>query len=227
MSGIMQIVGQSSGVSHLLGVDSGGKLLCGDSALLSKNTEILAKNTEIETSCDAILAKNTEILAKNTELEVTADAILAKNTEILAKNTEIETSCDALILANHTDLVAINSTLGGTLSVSAPAISASSSVLVNAVSVVSGTTHTSSSVDLNTARSVMVMGNLADTGGSIKVLVSVDDSTYYENSEQTIFSSSNGDFAKSMNVDARYLKFSYANSSGSAQTFTLISSFKA
>lgn len=220
MSGIMQIVGQSSGVSHLLGVDSGGKLLCGDSALL-------AKNSEIEVSCDAILAKNTEILAKNTEIEVSADAILAKNTEILSKNTEIEVSMDALIAANHTDLLAINSTLGGTLSVSAPAITASSSVLVNAVSVADSATHTSSSLDLNTARSVMVMGNLADTGGSIKVSVSADDSTYYENSEQTIFSASNGDFAKTMNIDARYVKFSYTNSSGSAKTLTLISSFKA
>jgi len=227
MSGIMQIVGQSSGVSHLLGVDSAGKLLCGDSAVLAKTGEVLTKNT-------AILAKNTEILAKNTEIEVSCDAIvskntevLAKNTEILAKNTEIEASCDALITANHTDLVAINSTLGGTLAVSAPTISASAVVQKNAVSVAVDGTSATNGVDLNNTRSLMVMGNLNDSGGSIIVSVSADDTAYFVNSEQTIFSTATGDFAKSMNVDARYIKFSYTNGSGSAKTLTLVTSFKA
>tara|TARA_R110001632_G_scaffold120153_1_gene232755 strand:- start:222 stop:845 length:624 start_codon:yes stop_codon:yes gene_type:complete len=207
MSGIVQIVGQSSGVSHLLSVDSSGKIASGDSL---------------------VLAKNIEILAKNTEIEVSADAILAKNTEILSKNTEIEISVDALISANHTDLLAINSTLGGVLSVSAPVLSATSSTLSNAVSVADSATSTTASTDIAVVRRVMVMGNLTDTsGGSIKVEVSIDNSVFYEDTEQAIYSDASGNFGKTINVDARYIRFKYTNSSGSAQTFTLLMSYKA
>ena len=227
MSGIVQIVGQSSGVSHLLSVDSSGKIASGDSLVLAKNTEILAKNTEIEVSADAILAKNTEILAKNTEIEVSADAILAKNTEILSKNTEIEISVDALISANHTDLLAINSTLGGVLSVSAPVLSATSSTLSNAVSVADSATSTTASTDIAVVRRVMVMGNLSDTSGSIKVEVSVDNSTFYEDTEQAIYSDASGNFGKTINCDARYIRFKYTNSSGGVKVLTLLMSYKA
>ena len=198
MSGIVQIVGQSSGVSHLLSVDSNGKLL-------SSDTVLLAKNAEIEVSCDAILAKNTEILTKNSEIEV---------------------SMDALILANHNDLVAIDATLGGTLSVSAPAISASASSLKSAQSVATETTEITSSLDMNGVRNVMIMGSLDDTSGQIVVQVSSDDSTFYDNSEQTIYMDSSGNYAKTMSIDARYVRWSYNNTSGTAKTWTLISSTK-
>ena len=227
MSGIVQIVGQSAGVSHLLSVDSSGKIASGDSLVLAKNTEILAKNSEIEVSCDAILAKNTEILAKNTELEVTADAILAKNTEVLAKNTEIEISVDALVLANHVDLDAINTTLQGTLSVSAPVLSATSFTVSNAVSVADSVTETTVSNDIALARRVMIMGNLSDTSGSIVIEVSIDNSTFYEDTEQAVYTDASGNFGKSINLDARYIRFKYTNSSGAAQTLTLLMSYKA
>ena len=206
MSGIVQIVGQSSGVSHLLSVDSSGKIASGDSL---------------------VLAKNIEILAKNTEIEVSADAILAKNTEILAKNAEIEVSMDALILANHADLVAIDATLGGTLSVSAPVLSVTDFTVSNAVSVATGITETTSSNDIALARRVMVMGNLSDTSGSIVVEVSIDNSVFYEDTEQAIYTDSSGNFGKTINCDARYIRFKYANSSGTAQTLTLLMSYKA
>lgn len=225
-SGIVQVVGQVGGVSSLLSVNSSGKLLNADSAVLAKNTEILAKNAEIEVSADAILAKNTEILAKNTEIEVSADAILAKNTEILSKNSEIEISLDALIAANHTDLLSVVSTLGGTLSVSAPVITTTASTLKSAVSVANSATETTSSLDMGGVRNVMVLGGLDDTTGQIKVLVSSDDSNFYENSEQAIFVNSSGEYAKTMAIDARYVRFSYTNSSGGAKVLTLIASFK-
>ena len=206
MSGIVQIVGQSSGVSHLLSVDSSGKIASGDSAVLAKNTEILTKNSEIEVSCDAILSKNTEILTKNSEIEV---------------------SMDALILANHADLVAIDATLGGTLSVSAPVLSVTDFTVSNAVSVATGITETTSSNDIALARRVMVMGNLSDTSGSIVVEVSIDNSVFYEDTEQAVYTDGSGNFGKTINCDARYIRFKYANSSGTAQTLTLLMSYKA
>ena len=141
-SGIVQIVGQVAGVSSLLSVNSSGKLLNADSALLAKNTEILAKNAEIE---------------------VSADAILAKNTEILAKNAEIEVSMDALILANHVDLEAIDTTLNGTLSVSAPVITTTPNTLLSSVSVSDSGVEITSAVDMGGVRNVMVFGSLDDT----------------------------------------------------------------
>lgn len=236
MSGIIQIVGQTSGVSHLLAVDSSGAIKSADASLLSKNTEI-------EVSCDAILAKNTEILAKNAEIETSVDALIAANHTdlvaleasadalIAANHTDlvaIEASADALIAANHTDLVAINSTLGGTLSVSAPVISTTSSVIENATSVVSGSTELSSSVDAGAVRRVAVFGSLDDTSGVIKVQVSADNSTFYENSEQSVYvDSSSNQFYKTIELDARYVRLSYENSSGGAKTWTAILSYKA
>ncbi len=218
MSGIIQIVGQTSGVSHLLAVDSSGAIKSADASLLSKNTEI-------EVSCDAILAKNTEILAKNAEIETSVDAlILANHTDLVA----LEASADALILANHTDLLAINSTLGGTLSVSAPVLSTTSSVIENATSVPTATTELSASVDAGAVRRVAVFGSLDDTTGVIKVQVSADNSTFYENSEQSVYvDSSSNQFYKTIELDARYVRLSYENGSGSAKTWTAILSYKA
>ena len=199
MSGIVQIVGQSSGVSHLLSVDSAGKIACGDSSVLAKVGEVLTKNT----------------------------AILAKNTEILAKNAEIEVSCNALIAANHVDLVAIDNTLGGTLTISAPVLSATSFTVSNNVSVANSAVSTTASNDIALARRVIVMGNLSDTSGSIKVEISIDNSTFYEDTEQAIYSDAAGNYGKTINCDARYIRFKYSNTSGSAQTFTLLMSYKA
>ena len=238
-SGIVQLVGQTSGVSHLLAVSATGSLLSADSALLAKNTLILAKNAEIEVSCNALIAANhTDLVA----IEASADALIAANhTDLVA----IEASADALIAANHTDLVAviakqtafiaanhtdlvaIDSTLGGTLSVSAPAISATATLLKDAVSVSDSTAEVSASVDMNTVRDVQIFGNLNDTSGTIVVQVSRDNSTFFNNSEQTVYVESSGNFAKTMSINARYVRFSYTNGSGSTKVWTLISSTKA
>ena len=210
MSGMIQIVGQTSGVSHLLSVDSAGAIKSADASLLSKNTEILAKNTEI--------------LAKNSELEVSLDAlILANHTDLLA----VEASADALIAANHTDLETINTTLGGTLSVSAPVLSTTSVVIENATSVVTATTELSDVVDVGAIRRVAVFGSLDDSSAVIEVEVSSDNSTFYKNSEQSIYVDSSTDFYRTIELDARYVRLSYANSSGSAKTWTAILSYKA
>jgi len=96
-------------------------------------TNLLAKNTEIDNVLDAILVDSDAIdsslntIEANSTLQasrlnniqnsITADGagggdkIGVINTNILAKNTEIETSCNALISANHTDLVALESSL--------------------------------------------------------------------------------------------------------------------
>ncbi len=222
MSGMIQIVGQTSGVSHLVAVDSLG-------AIKSADASLLAKNTEMEVSLDAILAKNTEmevsldaILAKNTELEVSLDAlVLANHTDLLA----IESSADALVLANHTDLETINTTLGGTLSVSAPVLSTTSVVLESSTSVPDSTTETTPSTDIGDVKRVCFFGSLDDSSSNLVVEVSHDNSVFYINTEQSVYVD-NDNFFRTMEIDARYIRFKYTNSSGSAKVWNAILSYK-
>ena len=79
---------------------------------------------------------------------------------------------------------------------------------------------------MNGVRNVMIFGSLTDTSGSIKTQVSSDDSTFYDNSEQTVYMDSSGHFGKTMSIDARYVRWSYENTSGTAKVWTLVSSTK-
>lgn len=140
----------------------------------------------------------------------------------------------ALTTANHTDLVAIDAvldasklvldaisaSLSGTLAVSAGTISAVNTVVISGASVANMATENSSSVDITGSRSCSIFGNLTDTSGSIKVQVSLDNSNWIEKTDDYITMSSSGDFHKLVSSDVRYVRISYANSSGSAQTIT-------
>ena len=124
-SGLSSIDGGISDLDTLLTDIEGGVLTDNNSKLDHLSGDLDTLNGKIDTlttriklaNSDAHIAVSLEdiggvatqttvasILAKNTEIETTADAILAKNTEI-------ETSLNALISANHTDLVALETTL--------------------------------------------------------------------------------------------------------------------
>jgi len=211
------LVGINSGVATLASVDSSGNLQCKDSAFTTANhNDLVAIDAVLDTS--KLVLDN--ILTKNTEIDAVLDTSKAVLDNILTKNTEIESSCDALILANHTDLLAINSTLSGTLTVSAGTISAVNTVVVNNATVSDTATENSSSVDITGSRSCSVFGNLTDTSGSIQVQVSLDNSNWIEKTDDYITMSSSGDFHKLVSSDVRYVRISYTNSSGSAQTMT-------
>jgi hypothetical protein len=260
---LFSIVGSDAGVSHLLKVDSDGKLSVKDSVVESSLTSIEAKMDvdnavfdlmktkldEIEVSADALISANhTDLVALESSLsamEVKQDTQITHLSEIEGAVESLEgcigsskvnvniSSVGASTLATEakqdimeTSLNAIQSAVEGTLSVSAPAVSTTSSVLKNAVSVVSGNTETSSSVDLNDVKSMSVFGSLDDTTGFIVVEVSHDDSTFYEKSDVSVYINSNNHFNQEINVSARYIRFKYSNSSGSAKTWSLISSYK-
>jgi len=109
------------------------------------------------------------------------------------------------------------------LKVASGAASVSQSVTTthSGVSVANSTTSTSSAVDLNTVKHVSVIGNCAETGTEIEILVSDDDVTYYKKTDISIFSDySSGDFVKSFDINARYLKVKYVNDSGSSKILT-------
>tara|TARA_R110001632_G_scaffold38018_1_gene95789 strand:+ start:857 stop:1504 length:648 start_codon:yes stop_codon:yes gene_type:complete len=215
MSGILQIVGQASGVSSLLSVDSSGRAVVRDADSITQTTAVNTKLTAIDAVLDNSLVQQTAV---NTNL--VANAVVLANS--LTQQTSVNSNLAILEVSNQ----AIKTAVEGTLAVSAPTITTSISSLAVAVSVADSATQTTASVDLGGVRTCAVFGSLSDGSANIRVEVSADDSVFYENSEQTIYISGT-DYYKQMTIDARYIRLSYTNGSGVAQTWNAILSRKA
>ncbi len=91
-----------------------------------------------------------------------------------------------------------------------------------------GVTTNSTAADMNGSRHLSIFGNSTNTTDPIKVQISADNSTFYEN--QGIYVNQNftsGDFAVDL-VDpaARYIRISQANTTGSGKSLTIITSKK-
>jgi len=229
MSGILQIVGQTSGVSHLLSIDSGGRALLKDADNITQTTAINTKLTAIDAVLDNSLVQQTACatdLAAIEVLQTAGNASLSAIATDAAALEVLQTSTNAVLSTIETSNAAIKTAVEGTLSVSAPAISATSAVLENATSVADSATETTPSTDVGAVRRVAIFGSIDDSSGSIKVEVSADNSTFYQNTEQTIYVESDK-FYKTIELDARYVRFKYTNGSGSAKTWTAILSYKA
>ena len=74
-------------------------------------------------------------------------------------------------------------------------------------------------------RRISVFGTAEDTSANIITQVSSDDTTWYDNSEETIYLTSDG-FMKTINNDVRYIRWKYVNGAGEAKTLTLNASYK-
>ena len=203
MSSLLQIVGQTSGVSHLLAVDSNGKLGINDSTAQGSLSSIASSVGGTLSVSDA-----------------TAQGSL----------TNIASSVGGtLVVSDSTaqgSLSSIASSVGGTLSVSSPAISTTSVSLASAVSVADSGTFTSASNDLGAVKEYVILGSSADTSAQIKTEISVDGSTWIENSEVSVYLN-NGVFTSHQKSLARYVRFVYNNQSGGAKTITMDISHKA
>tara|TARA_R110000823_G_scaffold239821_6_gene364950 strand:+ start:19 stop:669 length:651 start_codon:yes stop_codon:yes gene_type:complete len=215
MSGIVQIVGQTGGVSKLLSVDSAGRAVVRDADNIAQATAINTALGTIDGVLDNSLIQQTAV---NTAL-TTIDGVLDNS---LTQQTAVNTNLATLETSNQ----AIKTAVEGTLSVSAPALTTSSVVLESATSVASATTETTASTDLGGVRNISVFGDLDDSSGNISVEVSADNSTFYENSEQTIYIDSSTSYCKSMPIDARYVRFKYQNDSGVAKVWNCVISSK-
>ena len=229
MSGMIQIVGQASGVSHLLSVDSVGRAVVRDADSIAQTTAINTALATIDGVLDNSLIQQSACavdLAAIEVLQTTGNASLAAIATDAAALEVLQTSTNAVLSTIETSNAAIKSAVEGTLSVSAPVISTTSTVLENATSVVAATTETTPSTDVGTVRRLAVFGSLDDSSAVITVEVSADDITYYDNTEQSIYVSSSN-YYRTMELDARYVRLKYTNSSGVASTWTAILSYKA
>ncbi len=229
MSGMIQIVGKSSGVSNLLSVDSSGRVVVKDADNITQTTAINTKLSAIDAVLDNSLVQQTACATDLAALEVLqtgGNASLSAIATDAAALEVLQTSTNAVLSTIETSNAAIQSAVEGTLSVSAPAISTTSTVLENATSVANMATETTPSVDVGAVRRVAFFGSLDDSSAVIKVEVSADNSTFYENTEQAIYLSSDN-FFRTIDIDARYVRLKYENSSGAAKTWTAIASYKA
>ena len=215
MSGIVQIVGQTGGVSKLLSVDSAGRAVVRDADNIAQTTAINTALGTIDGVLDNSLIQQTAV---NTALS-TIDGVLDNS---LIQQTAVNTGLATLETSNQ----AIKTAVEGTLSVSAPALTTTSVVLESATSVADAGVELTASTDLGGVRNISIFGSLDDTTGNIKVEVSADNSTFFENSEQTVFIDSSNNYCKSMPIDARYVRFKYTNGSGSAKVWTCVISSK-
>jgi len=212
MSGQSQIVGSTLGVAHLASVNGSGQLSVNDSAVASALSGTLAVAGAFYPATQPV---------SGTFFQATQPVSIAGSVAV-ADSAVASALGGTLAVADS----AVASALSGTLSVSAPAISTTSAVQKNAVSVTNSSTESTTALDLNAVKQVAVFGNLNDTTGAIKVKVSRDNITYYENDEASIYINSSGDFYKTIPVDARYVIFTYTNSSGSTKVLSLNTSYK-
>ena len=105
-------------------------------------------------------------------------------------------------------LAAIESSLAGTLTVSAAAPARSSGQIASAASKTAG--DLSSSVDGNSHRKCAIFGSCSDNSGAVKVHISHDDVTFYEDNAAHYYSNySNGHFVGSFDINAPYFKVEF------------------
>lgn len=210
MSSLTHIVGQTSGTSHLLKVDSNGKLGVNDTTAQSTLSSI-----------------NSALGSSLTTSDTTAHSKLDTINSSLGGTLAVSDS------TARASLSAIQSSVAGTLqvasastlAVSAPAVSTTSSSLASATSVASGSTWNSASVDLNAVVNYVILGSSTDISAQITTELSVDGSNWSKSNETPVYLS-NGVFVSHQSSQARYVRFNYANSSGGAKTITMHISYK-
>ena len=168
----------------------------------------------IDAVLDNSLIQQTSV---NTNL-VGIDAVLDNS---LIQQTSVNTNLATLETSNQ----AIKTAVEGTLSVSSPTLTTTNTLLVDNVSVAAAATQTTASVDMGGVRRISVFGTAEDTSANIITQVSSDDTTWYDNSEETIYLTSDG-FMKTINNDVRYIRWKYVNGAGEAKTLTLNASYK-
>ena len=107
-----------------------------------------------------------------------------------------------------------------------PVATRTSSTLFSAQSIADGANATSSVLDMDGTKELQIIGNTTNTGGfdNFFYQYSTDNVTYYTSSDEFIaIDSTSGDFSHRVSgLCARYVRFFKANTSGSAETITLI-----
>lgn len=105
---------------------------------------------------------------------------------------------------------------------------ASATASSQSASPTAGTTTNSATADMNGFNHLTIFGNSSNTTDQIKVQTSNDNSTFYENQAHFVSQHyTSGDFATNITgTGARYYRITQANTTGSGQSLTIITSKK-
>lgn len=185
--------------------------------LLAKNTEIEINNDGVEaligTGNASLASVDSKVVAVDTGACVVASSALPSGASVSAKQDEIKTL-----------ITATNSALAGTITVSAPASTKSSSTPISAQSVAMATTFLSGEIDLSTARHISIFGSCdnVDDSHELDLMVSNESGgTFFPTSHSGYFLEGNY-HALITNIPYRYVKLQLVNgNTTTATTFTI------
>lgn len=242
MSGVV-VLGKDSNNNVLkeVGVTPAGLLKCDVDGVA------LASNQATGNASLASIATNTTGLngcVSGTELQVdivssalpsggaTASNQATINTSIGTGNASLATIATNTTLGNANKANSLSVTIAsdeGAIAVSAPALTTTSSTIINNATVADGATEVSSAIDMRTAKCLTIYGATTDTDANLSIMLGgTSGGTYYEANSvflQADFTS--GDFGIMLgDVGASYVKLHYKNTSGSSKTISAFAEIK-
>ena len=102
-------------------------------------------------------------------------------------------------------------------------ISAASALLVlwTSQSITTATTEVTTGLDISLYRSFIVYGDTDNLSGEITIEVSFDDTNYYDIGSNLYPDATSGNFVTQLESDAKYVRISKQNDSGSAETISV------
>ena len=241
----MSIYGERHKIFHDHHVETKAKL----DSILAKNSEIESNNDALEAKLDTGNASHASIDGKITTCDTGAvvvassalpagaaseSSMAAMNGKITACNTGAVVVSSSALPSGAADstkqdeikvlIGATNTALAGTLSVSAPAVVKSASSPISSQSIDGQSTHTSSEIDINSAKHISLLGSSTDAFNSHEVDLLVSNAsggTFYKTSHSGFYLS--GDFHLLISdIPYKYIKIQVKNANetvGSSATF--------
>ena len=194
-----------------------------ESSLSALNTKVTAVNTSAcivsssalptgASSESSLVSLSTKVTACDTGAVVISSSALPTGASSESNQNDIKTL-----------ITSTNSVLAGTLTVSSPAVTKSSSTPISSESIMASGIHLSGEINIDSAKHISVLGECDDTDSShmVDLLVSdVSGGTFYPTSHSGYFMEGYTHMLIA-DIPYRYIKLQITNASASAQTFTL------
>ena len=173
------------------------------------SNQLSVKDTTAQGSLSTIAASTANISSDQaTATNQSTGNMSLSNIESSVANLTSDPSTATLQTNGNMSLSSIDAALAGTLTVSSSAPARSAAQLANASSKTAG--DLSISVDGNSQRKCSIFGSCSDNSGSVKVHISNDDVNFYEDNQAQFYANySNGAFAGSFDINARYFKVEF------------------
>ena len=109
----------------------------------------------------------------------------------------------------------------GNVATTAGTLSVANNVLWTSQSITTATTEVTTGLDISLYRSFIVYGDTDNLSGEITIEVSFDDTNYYDIGSNLYPDATSGNFVKQLESDAKYVRISKQNDSGSAETISV------